>query len=263
MADELEPIGAEPEEEAVAEVSSAQRNTAVWKHPQRENIVALLRRGKSAEWIQYWLEDEYPSVDEDPELDATTSRQHMRWRLRAATIEEYREKYMPETAKGIEVIDSELEDLVGRRLPAGMAGPAFEVEVLETSIRVAQLNLTQALKSDAEMKMLTSTTLDANDRLANLAEKSVDVKQKLGLPGYEPLPEHKIVEQTNKNLNANLHGVFDPRTGKLGPANKEAIGALRELMAKGPEAAQQIVEAARQQTDVEGTAEEVPPDGEG
>jgi hypothetical protein len=78
--------------------------------------------------------------------------------------------------------------------------------------------------------MLQSTTLEANDKMIAAAEASVNVKQRLGWPGYEPLPEHHVIEQTNKNLSLELHGRLDPKTGKVGPGDPDRVALVKQML---------------------------------
>lgn len=256
-----------------------QRRTKVWTHPDRAQIEALLIRGKSASWIAYWLEERYPLTEPDPdaeegepqERDHPDRVKHARWHLTPTTLDGYRTKWMPETQPGTDIVLADLEDIVGRELPAPRQ-PDYELELMESAVRVAQHNLAKALKSDEEMEMVQPTTLDAHSRFVNSIEKSVDVKQKLNLPGYERAPERLEVDQTNRNLSVELHGRIG-RNGAPEAVEPEKVRLVNELLTAGPEKAHEVIAAAQAaaQAEREATADadtidadatDIPEDGE-
>jgi hypothetical protein len=250
-ATDLEPAGGEPSEEVE---SASLRRTAVYKHPQRARIEALLRRGKSAWWIASWLEEMYPLEDEDeePHPDAAL---HIRWRISEETLEAYRARFMPEFAPGVDVVDDELEELIGRKFPTDQHGPQAEIELLEVGVRVAQKNLARALASDEELQMVQPTTLDAHRAFMDTVRISAEVKQKLGVKGYEPLPEQHIVHQTTRNVSLELHGRIDERTGQVGPADQRKVDLMRDALDAPPERLREILAAMK-------SPAELPPSGD-
>jgi hypothetical protein len=253
MSEELEVIAGVAREVA-ATVSDERKATAVWRHPDRDAIEHLLRRGRSAFWVQAWLEERYPLVDEDDdgeEIEHADVAQHRRWQLGESLIEEYRRTWMPEHAAGVDVVHEDLEDLVGRRFPGAQQ---FELDVMEFGLHVAQRNLARALAADEKMGMLQQITLDANGALMSSAERLMAAKSKLGLPGYEAAPDRSIqeVHSTNKNLSLELHGRVGP-DGKAAPGDPKAVSMMAELMKLPAAERAQLAAASRavQATEIE------------
>lgn len=223
--------------------SPAQERTAVYRHSEREKIEALLRRGKSADWIALWLEELYPLEDEEGEPHPEVA-QHRKRQLRPEIIESYRRNYLPEFAPGFDLLTPELEDAIGRRFPAPQS-PVFETEVVEAGIRAAEINLARGLAADEEMEMLQPTTLQAQAQLIDAASASVDIKARLGVPGYEPPPEHVVVDQTMRSMSVEFQGRIDPATGQVVANESKKVQLLEQLMALPPERASQVIEAAK------------------
>lgn len=245
-------VGVAEELEAVVEgtleveIPDEQKRSRVWRHPERDTIVALIRAGKSPDWISKWLESKYPTQDEN-EVELPEAARNRRMRIAAETIGRYRAKWMPECAPGVDLISTELQDLVGRHLPTRERGPEYELEVFEMGVRVAEVNLAKAMKTDADLGMLQGITLEAQRQYLDAAGKSMEAKQNVGVPGYEePVERFDInTTNTNKNLSVELHGVVDPRTGKVRPSQPGKVDAVLQLLEAGPEAAAKIMEAAK------------------
>ena len=258
-------------------VESGRERTAVYQHPDRDSIEHLLRRGKSAYWISLWLEERYPVDDPDDDesddagVDAweveqldqgkvpsrlrthepglegftpTVGQAHplnRRLQLSESAVEGYRARFLPEALSGVDVVSEDLEDMIGRKFPGAQR---WELEIIEAGVHVAQANVALALKTDAEMKMLQQTTLEANKEMISAAKELVAVKQRLGLPGYEPMPEHIITENTNKNFSVELHGRVDPKTGRVAPGQPERIALAKALLEAPADQRAEIMAAA-------------------
>lgn len=246
---ELEPADAE---EVVPE---ERKRTGVWKHPDRDAIEHCLRVGKSPDWIAAWLEDQYPDPadvddedfdDDDYEEPDYTAAQAQKWRLSAKTIEDYRARWLPECMPGVDVVDAELEEFIGRKLPAARGEP-WEIQVLEFGIDVAQHNLKLSLQADEKLGMLTQTSLDANDRMIQAAKNSAALKSQLGRPGYEVVPErHQVDANVNTHstkLNVELHGRVKP-DGTIEPGEPDKLAIARKLLEASPEERERIIAAA-------------------
>lgn len=227
---------------AEVEIPAAQRRAKVYRHVERDKIEALLRRGKSAEWIALWLEEEFPLEDEEGNRHPD-ARLHERCQLGPKEIDSYRSEYMPECNPGIELLTPELEDVIGRRFPP--TGPAFETEVVEAGVRAAEINLARGLAADAEMEMVQPTTLQAQAQLLEAASVSVDIKARLGVPGYEPPPERLQVEQTTRSMSIELQGQVDPKTGQIVASEPKKVELLEQLMALPAERASEVMASAR------------------
>ena len=230
---------------AAPEPSDEQRSSAVWRHPLRDDIVALLAR-RSAHWISAWLEERYPLEDEEGEAHPD-ARRHEKLRLSARAIERYRTKFAPETAGAVDFLPAELEDLIGRHLPAPVAARR-ELDVLESMQHVALYNLSRAMENDEAMDMLQPITLEAQKQAVSIAKDTIDAKGKLGIAGYEVVPQEFKIDQTSRNLNVELQGRVD-KHGNPVPNDPEKVAAIRELLAQGPEDARRTVRAARERTD--------------
>ncbi len=231
------------------EVPAERRKHKVYRHPDRLPIEALLRRGKSAYWISCWLEEVYP-VNPEPENDAerAASDTNKRKQIGLEELDEYRDAWIPEAAPGVDVVHDQIDDIVGRRFPGSTKGRDFELELMDMTIDVAQHMLGQALDQDDKLKMgVSETTIQAHQELLATVKASVDLKQQLGLAGYEaPAAKHKIESHsthTQKNYNVNLHGAFDPRTGELGPADPARVDAILGLLAATRDQAAEVLEA--------------------
>jgi hypothetical protein len=218
------------------DVPTAQRRTLVWRHPERDTIHALIRKGKSARWISEWLKEEYPLEDEwgQPHPDGLEHRKH---HVSASTINEYRREWMPECEPGVDVVHAGLEKIIGHRPPSDKTG--FELDVMEAAIAVAQHNLAIALKQDQDMGMLQPITLEAQDRLESAAKTRVELAQKLNVPGYEQQAQKFQIQSENRNLNLNVDA------GGNAQANEpDKLKLMRELLAQGPDRAREIVNRA-------------------
>lgn len=247
------------------EVPEEQRRTKVWRHPDRQMIEALLRRGRTGDWISKWLESKYPVEDEfGAPLD--NAEENERRQLSPKLLETYRAKWLPEARPGVDVIVPELEDMIGRRIGVAQdMGPAYEMEVLETAIVVAQQSLGMAIAQSKDLEMLAGITLEAQKGLLDAVRTRVEVAQKLGIKGYEAQPERHVIQQevtqTTRNLNVEVQANIDPRTGQIKPNEPEKVSALKQLLAMPPAEAQRIMEAAERvaadEATVESTAEEV------
>ena len=230
--------------DAQVEPSEKQKQTKIWKHPDREHIETLIRVGKTPGWINRWLAERYPTTDEDG-IELEDSASSIRWHVSEEKIEEYRAAYMPECQPGVEVVSSDLEDLIGRRLPQP-AGYVWEVQVLETAVHVAEVNLTRALKSDEDLQMLQLTTLDANEKMIAAAQAALTAKSKLGMQGYEAAPErHDMkIKGEHLHLSTHLHGELDQRTGRRSPTDKPAVELLGKMLTLPPEERRALMAAA-------------------
>lgn len=228
-------------ESAERAATKEQKRHKIWQHPDRELIHAMLRRGKSANWIALWLEDRYPMEDEEGEHP--DAAKHKKWLLGPSTIDRYRKEFMPEVDPGQDVVLEDIEEVIGRRVPPPM-GPQFELEMLETGIRIGEHNLARSLKSDEEMGMVQPQTLNAHSQFVDTVAKVIDVKAKLGLPGYEYVAEKHQIDQTNRNLSVELHGKVDSRTGQIVPNEPEKMEVLKQFLDLGPEKAHELMIAA-------------------
>lgn len=231
-----------------------QQRSAVWRHPRRAEIHALYPR-RSSDWISIWLEQEYPLESEDGEPLPKAARNRA-LRIGARTLERYRRRWLPELTPGVDVLPPDLEDLLGRVAPAP---PRRELELLDSMQDVALHNLTQAMLQDADLEMVQPLTLTAQEQALSTVMKSIDAKGRLGVEGYEPTPvtQNLNVQATSRNVNVALHGRIDPSTGEMIPGQPEKLDALRDLLAQGPEAAREVLAAARVQADVDAEAVEV------
>jgi hypothetical protein len=251
-------------------VSPEQKRTAIYQHPQRDSIESMLRRGKSASWISLWLEEIYPLVernDKGKEIGPHPNRRrHKRWHVKPETIERYRSSFMPECEPGVDIIGSELEDVIGRRPPAD---PKIKPEIaaMEAAMRIAEHNVTAALQADKKMGFVQPTTIQAQQALGSAAKDSAELKAKLGEEGYEFVAEKQEITTNNTNRNASieLYGKLGPDGTPL-PGDPEKIDQVRELLARGPEAAAEMITQAEKiaadraaaSAEVEGTATEEP-----
>ncbi len=230
------------------EPSDAQRRHEIFTHPDRLRLEALLKHGKSPEWIALWLEDEYP-LEDDEGKPHPEKRTHERLHRDPEKIEDYRSKYLSEYAPGFDVLSPELEDAIGRRFPAPKT-PNFEIEVVEAGVRTAELNLARGLEADEELEMLQPTTLQAQGQLIDAAQASADLKASLGVPGYEPPPERVEIDQTNHSMSVELRGTVDGQ-GRLVPTEPKKVEMLRALMEMAPEKAAAMMAAAGVEEDAE------------
>ena len=235
------------------EPTPAQRATAVYRHPKRQQIEALLARRTPA-WVAAWLREQYPTDD-------SNAHRNERLQLSERALTKYRDRFLPEYAVGVDAMPGELEDLIGRLAPP----PArHELERLDLLQRVADANLVKAMQMDDELEMLQPITLTAQDAALNTTLKSIDAKSKLGVPGYEEVPKSQNlkIDATNRNLDVRLHGRVDPQTGELIPNDPTKVDALRDVLALGPEGVAQVIAAAKARADtVDSDAEEVDDDG--
>ncbi len=235
------------------EPADEQKRTAVWRHPRRDDILALLPK-RTSEWISLWLEEEYELEDADgePHPDA---RRNARLRLSPRSIESYRQRFMPEAAPGVAIAPRELEDVVGRAPPPPETGRR-ELEQLDLIVRAAMTNLGRAMAQDDEMEMLQPVTMEAQKQALGAVSAVIDAKAKMGVDGYRPPPQE--IHQTNRNLNVDVDGNElagrgrdrDPRSSA--PGNPAAIDALHKVLAPGPEKAMELIDRARN-----GDAEEI------
>lgn len=259
-----------PSPDAPVEPSPEQKRHVVYKHPERERIEALLRHGKSSEWIALWLEDEYPIEDDDGQPHPN-KRAHERQHLDPGEIEGYRARFLSQYAAGFDILSPELEDAIGRRFPAPK-GPNFEIEIVEAGIRVAEINLARGMEADEELEMLQPTTLQAQAQLIEAATASADLKSSLGVPGYEPPPERVEIDQRTTSMSMELQGRVDAQ-GNVIATEPEKLKLLRRLMEMPPEHAAAAMAAAGGESDtaqappvtdpvVDSTATEIPVDEE-
>jgi hypothetical protein len=225
-------------------VPDERKRTAVWQHPRRQQIEYALRAGRTPRWVQLWLEDEYPDP-EDADGDAPyNAEQARRWRLAASTVEQYVQRWLPEVDPGVDVINEDLENFVGRKLPAA-AGDPWEVQVVEKGVDVAQELLARSLEADERMGMVTPVTMEANRRMIDAAVTSADLKGRLGFKGYEVVPDRVQVDQTSRELRVDLHGRVGAG-GQIEAAEPAKVNLARQLMnARTPEERAEIMEQTR------------------
>lgn len=236
------------------EPSDAQKATAVWRHPDRDTILALLPKRTSA-WIASYLAEQYPVEDEDGEpLPDGEARRNARRALSARSIEAYRRDYAYELLGVSDALPPGLEDLVGYRPPRQSARP--EIELMEALVPVYLHNLQASMANDEQLGMLNPTTLEAQKQVRQLAIDTLEAKSKLGMDGYQAAPQEIHVEQNTRSVNVELHGRTDPTTGAQLPVDRDKVSALQEVLARGPAEAQAMVRAARDRADdvVDGTA---------
>jgi hypothetical protein len=242
--------------DVIADVPAKQRLHPVYRHPDRDRIEALMRRGKTSYWIGLWLEDTYPVTDEpEDDEEAAESAANEKMLLDPEVLDYYRENFMPDCKAGVDVVMEGIEDIVGRRFPASSRGKDFELELLDMSIDVAQHMMAQALEQDDRLKMgVSETTLQAHQELMSTIQASVALKQAMGIDGYEAPIERHQYEHTNKNLNVNLHGVVDARTGELGPVDQSRVDAVLGLLAAPPDRAAEVLDATAEVVKDDGAA---------
>jgi hypothetical protein len=253
MSTSLVPSG--PVEEP--EVPEGQKRAAVYRHPDRDMIHALIARGKNEKWISGWLADRYPVEDElgVPHPDAAA---HRRWQISADTIRKYRREWMPECEPGVDVIDGSLEKLIGKRVPA-KSEQLMELEVMEAAIAVSQHNLAKAMQQDNDMGMLQPITLEAQKLMIEAAKVRAKMAQDLNQPGYEKVPEQHLIDQRSTNVNVGVEVHVD---GKDEPKEEEPpkLSLMRQLLELEPDKARELVqianEAAKESVPVDATVVE-------
>lgn len=222
-----------------------QQRSSVYRHPQRDDIEALFAV-RTPEWIAAWLRQIYPT-EQPGGARHENAAQHERLRISARALKKYRDLYFPEHRPGVEATSAALEDLIGRRPPAGAR---HELDRLDTLQGVADYNLTQAMKVDQALGMLTPSTLAAQQFALDATLKAIDAKSKLGLPGYEAAAVNINATTTNRNLNVDVSGRVDPRTGEQVPDDPDRVDTMRQVLAMGPDAVLDAVRAAKAQSDV-------------
>lgn len=231
--------------------SEQQRKSTIWRHPLRDDIHALFAV-RSPEWIAAWLRQLYPLVDRDGRHP--DAARHERLRISARRLLKYRDAYFPEHKPGVDATAPALEDLIGRRPPPDAR---HELDRLDTIQRVSDYNLEQAMRVDRALGMLTPSTLAAQQFALDAALRAIDAKSRLGIPGYEAAAVNINATTTNRNLNVEVHGSVDPRTGEQVATDPERVETMRQVLAMGPEAVLEAVAAARAQT-IDSDAEEEP-----
>jgi hypothetical protein len=237
------------EEPLELEVPEEQRRAKVYRHPDRETIHTLISSGKTGDWIARWLKLKYP-IEDEMGAETEDAARNVRWHLTAATINRYRDKWMPEAAPGVQLVDTSLETALGMPMPvARSTGAQFELDVLEVVIQASMKSLGRALTSDEEMEMLQSVTLDAQDGVLKAVRDRVAIAQSLGVEGYPRMAERveqkvdQTVNATTRNLNVELNGRVDAQ-GVVHPNEPAKVKVLAELMALSPEKADAIIDQA-------------------
>jgi hypothetical protein len=251
------------EELVQVEAPEAQKRTAIWRHPDRDMIHALIYRGKSARWISEWLEDRYPLEDEygQPHANAV---EHRKWLISENTINKYRREWLPEAEPGVDVVHSKLQKLIGFQAPAPNK-QLMELDVLEALVTVSQMNLAKAIEQDEDMGMLQPVTLEAHKLAVETAVKRAKLAQDLSVEGYEQKPKELLIQQhlqqTNTNLNVNADVTVDSATGKVTPQEPKKVQLMKQLMDMPPDKAHELVAMANEAADrgvvIESTADEV------
>lgn len=239
------------------EPSDEQKRSGVWRHPRRDDILALLPV-RSSDWIAAWLEEQYPLEDDEGEPDPA-ARQHQRWRLSTRSIESYRRRFAPEAVAGVDLVPAELEDLIGRQAPAPEASRR-EIQQLEVLAHAAMTNLGRAMGQDAEMDMLQPVTMEAQKQAIGAVNAVIDAKTKMGVDGYQPRPQEVHVDQRNLNVEVNGDGHLGRQVRRDGKApsrasDPEKIQALHRVLERGPDEAREVIDAARDEV-IEGQATE-------
>jgi hypothetical protein len=230
---------------AAVEPTEKQKNSKVYQHVDFREIEALLCR-KEPRWVVEWLKGRYPTEDKDGnELEQAIANKRMQ--LSERTLTRYRDDYLPEAVPGITgyVVNSEIEALIGHRLPAPIGRP-WELEVMETAVHVAQSNMARALRADEEMDMLNPITLEAQSKLVDTLGRSMDMKSRLGLGGYEAAPERQHIVSENSNVSVELQGRLDPKTGESMAVEPERLDLARQLLSATPGERAEILAAARE-----------------
>jgi hypothetical protein len=242
--------------DAQADTPPDRTRTAVWRHERREAIEHLLRTGRSAHWIAAWLEHEYPLYttlesgedgdddDEPRKVPHPEMARHRRLQLSEDAIEKYRADWLPECVPGVDAVSDELLALIGRKFPAGAR---WELEVMEAGVHAFQHMLEAGLRADIGLNLGPQpTTLDAGKDMITAAERLIAVKGKLGIEGYEVVPER--TENVNRNLNANfdvdLTGKIN-RDGTVTPGNPDAVALMSRILNLPPGEREQVVETHR------------------
>lgn len=250
-------------EDTVDEHLEARKRTHIYRHPDREYIEAMLRRGKSAWWIERWLEEQYPLDDPDSDTDPPEphpeATQNKKLHVSEKLLKEYRAVYMPECTPGVDVVAEDLEEIVGRRFHGFEGGPPPEIEILEFALDVAQHNMRVALEFDDGLGVLSETTVEAQAALVTTAQTTVQVKQQIGTPGYEKPVErsHQTIDAVNRNLNVELNGSVDPKTGARQPTDPPRFERAMQMLAMPPEKVEAALAAAEAEAEEIVDAEEV------
>jgi hypothetical protein len=258
--------GMSSQELEYVEAPEGQKRTAVWRHPDRDMIHALLYRGKSAGWISEWLEERYPLEDEygQPHANAV---EHRKWHISDATISKYRREWLPEAEPGVDVVHGKLQKLIGYQTPAPNK-QLMELDVLEALVAVGQMNLAKAIQQDDDMGMVQPITLEAHKVAVDTVVKRAKLAQDLSVEGYEQKPKELLIQQhlqqTNTNLNVNADVTVDGATGKVVAQEPKKLQLMRQLMDMEPEKAKELVHTAQHAAEngvaIEGTAEEIDAD---
>jgi hypothetical protein len=240
MSTSLVPSG--PVEEP--EVPEGQKRAAVYRHPDRDMIHALIARGKDEKWINGWLAERYP-VEDDLGVPHPEAATHRRWQISAETIRKYRREWMPECEPGVDVIDSKLESMIGKRVPA-RSEQLMELEVMEAAIAVSQHNLAKAMQQDNDMGMLQPITLEAQKIMIEAAKVRAKMAQELNQPGYEKAPEQHLIDQrstsTNVSVGVEVH-VDDSKNREEEPTK---LSLMRKLLELEPDKARELVQIANE-----------------
>lgn len=226
------------------EAPEEQRRSAIYRHPDRDMIHGLMRRGRDERWISEWLGERYPLEDEfgGPHPAAIENR---KWNISPDTVKKYRKKWFPECEPGIDVVNQDIQKIIGRQLPAGPQ-QMIELDVMEAALAVAQHNLAKAMSQDEDMGMLQPITLEAQKSVMDAARIRVDLAQKLSIPGYEVKPKELLIQQHNQNTNLNVNAdiAVDAATGKVRAEDPPKLALMKQLMQKSAAEAQDLVDLA-------------------
>lgn len=202
------------------------RLSRVYRHPDSEVIQTLLLVW-STKKISRWLSERFP--ERDPSTGALL-RENRELRISKRGLDDHIDSFLrPKMPDGwVPPMDSgnPLENELPVRLPSD--DQLMELLALERAIEAAEATLARCLRHDKVINEVSPTTIEAQKSLAEIAEKRAILAARLGIDGYELVPEKSQIQVDQRTLS--LQGTIDMKP--LQPEKIDLAKRLLELPAK-------------------------------
>ena len=210
--------------------------TKVGSHPDRMAIEMLLKHWSGAK-VELWLLHRYPPRND---LTGEPYPEHGELRIARHALTDYRRKYLEpvwtkdENGGWTEPLEgSPLDGVLPPRPPN--EGELMELAAMALAIEAAEFTLARCLIIDGRSGIVADITVTTLKALAEIAEKRAMLAARLGIPGYELVPEKLQVDSRSMVLHGNVeHTPLEPEKVALAKALLEIEPAKRAILMSAP-----------------------------
>lgn len=201
---------------------------SVGRHPDREQIEDLILEGWPMTKIARWLANRYPLEDRN----GRPIPRHRAMQLSPYVLREYRRRFFPRLMP--ERDETALEAVLPPRVDASPVH--WELAMQEQAIRATEVHLARSIERDEKLGIASESTLRAAKQLAELSGKRAVLQARLGVDGYELVPERQEIKMDQRTLQVNA---------RAEPMQVENLELAKRLLALDPGERQKALEAGK------------------